>query len=210
MGVCRLFFVAAAFALAAAVAVLFAVAVLARTLLAAALAVAARVLLGREVFAVQALGQLLVGGVAHALHPAAEMQGLAGHRMVEIHRHGALGDLADGALEHLSGLVEHRDGAALDEQVLADLAVDGECRPGEVDQVGRIVGAVAVLGAQHEVERGARLQVLQRRLKLGQQHPGTMYILQGSLGPRLVGNPPLNLQSPLYYKHHINWQYEYK
>ena len=79
-------FVAAAFAFlvaALAVAVAFAMAAAFAFLLVAAafpLAVAV-VLLRRKVFAVQALGQFLVGGCAHALHPAGEMQGLARHRM---------------------------------------------------------------------------------------------------------------------------------
>ena len=149
---------------------------------------------GGEVLAVQALGQLLVGGAAHALHLAGEMQGLAGHRMVEIHLDRALGNLADRALDHLPGLVQHRDGAADHEQVLADLAVDGERRLGKVDQERRIIFAIAVFGAQDEIESVVRLLVLQRRFELGKKHTAAMDVFKGCAGSGLVRNLAFNFE----------------
>ena len=142
----------------------------------------------------QAFGQLLLSGAAHALHLAGEVQGLAGHRMVEIHLDGAVGDGADRALDHLPGLVEHRDGASDHEQVLADLAVDGESRLGKVDHIGRIIFAIAVFRAQDEIKRVARLLVLQGGFKLGKEHAGAVDVLQGCAGGGLIRNLSFNFE----------------
>ena len=106
--------------------------------------------------------------------------------MVEIHLDGAVGDLTHRALDHLPGLVEHRDGAADHEELLADLAVDGESRLREVDHIGGIIFAVAVFGAQDEIKRIARLFVLQGGFKLGKEHAGAVDVLQGSAGGGFV------------------------
>ena len=76
--------VAAAFALAvtfSVVAAAFALAVVASAV------TAVMAFFGREEFAVQAFGQLLFGGVAHRQDLTLEIQGFAGHRSVEVHRH---------------------------------------------------------------------------------------------------------------------------
>ena len=149
-------------------------------------AAAATAFLLREVFAVQTLGQLLVRSAAHALYLTGEVQGLAGHRMVEVHGHGGVGHLVDGALDYLTGLVQHRDGAADDQQVITHLSVNGEGRLGEVNEVFRVIDAVAVFGAQDEVEAIARLFALQGPFKLGKEHAGAVDVLQGVAGGGLI------------------------
>ena len=90
---------AAAFALLVATALAFLVAAIISLSVALALAMA---ILLREIFSVKTLIQLLLASLANTLHLTGKMQGLARHRVVEIHSHSLIANLAYGALNNLS------------------------------------------------------------------------------------------------------------
>ena len=95
--------VAAAFALLVATALAFLVATTLTISLSVALALAfAMAILLREILSVKTLIQLLLASLANTLHLSGKMQGLAGHRVVEIHSHSLVANLAYGALNNLS------------------------------------------------------------------------------------------------------------
>ena len=92
---------AAAFALLVAAAFAFLVAATLTISLSMALALAMAILL-REIFSVKTLIQLLLASLANTLHLTGKMQGLARHRVVEIHGHSLIANLANGTLDNLS------------------------------------------------------------------------------------------------------------
>ncbi len=140
--------------------------------------VAAMMLLGREELAVQPLFELLLRGLAHFFHNALEMQGFSGHGMVEIHGHGIFLDLADQALDHLSGAIQHGNELARLEEFLHQAAVYHKGRLAQVDAFVGLVGAVAFLRGKGEGEGLRGLQALELLLELGQQHVGAVDIIQ--------------------------------
>ena len=90
---------AAAFALLVATALALLVAAIISLSVALALAMA---ILLREILSVKTLIQLLLASLANTLHLTGKMQGLARHRVVEIHGHSLVANLANGALNNLS------------------------------------------------------------------------------------------------------------
>ena len=92
---------AAAFALLVAAAFALFVAATLTISLSVALALAMAILL-REILSVKTLIQLLLASLANTLHLSGKMQGLARHRVVEIHSHSFIANLAYGALNNLS------------------------------------------------------------------------------------------------------------
>ena len=90
---------AAAFALLVATAIALLVAAIISLSVALALAMA---ILLREILSVKTLIQLLLASLANTLHLTGKMQGLAGHRVVEIHGHSLIANLAYGPLDNLS------------------------------------------------------------------------------------------------------------
>ena len=90
---------AAAFALLVAAAFAFLVAAIISLSMALALAMA---ILLREILSVKTLIQLLLASLANTLHLTGKMQGLARHRVVEIHSHSLVANLANGTLNNLS------------------------------------------------------------------------------------------------------------
>ena len=93
--------VAAAFALLVATALAFLVAATLTISLSVALALAMAILL-REILSVKTLIQLLLASLANTLYLTGKMQGLARHRVVEIHSHSLVANLANGTLNNLS------------------------------------------------------------------------------------------------------------
>ena len=90
---------AAAFALLVATALALLVAAIISLSVALALAMA---ILLREILSVKALIQLLLASLANTLHLSGKMQCLARHRVIEIHSHSLIANLANGALNNLS------------------------------------------------------------------------------------------------------------
>ena len=158
-----------------------------------ALALVAVALLGK-VFSVEPFLELFVGGVAYGLDLAGEMQRLAGHRVVEVHSHGFFTHCGDGALDHLSFGIEHRQHASYDEQLRGGLAVDCESLQRQLYEIFRIVGAVAFLGRKREFERVAGNLSVKGLFKFGQQHSCAVDILEGCFGSGLVGDFAFNFK----------------
>ena len=145
---------------------------------AVAMFVAAMMLLGREELAVKPLFEFLLGRFPHLFDSTLEMKRLPGHGMVEIHGHGIFLDLADQALDHLSGAIQHGNELARLEEFLHQAAVYHKGRLAQVDAFVGLVGAVAFLRGKGEGEGLRRLQALELLLELGQQHVGAVDIIQ--------------------------------
>ncbi len=132
----------------------------------------------REIFPVQTLLQLLLGGLPHREHLAGEMHGLVGHRMVEVHHHGLVLDFHHLAVDHLSHAVEHRQEPSEHQQVLAQLPVHLEGALRDFDPLLLVIDPVAVLRRHLEVKLIAGLPVQDLLLENREQHMGSVYIFQ--------------------------------
>ncbi len=115
------------------------------------------------------------------------MQGLAGHRVVEVHRHAVLSHALDLALHDLAGRVEHRDDVSRHEQILTELAVYLEGALRDVNLVLRVVCAVPFLRCEGELELVTRFLALQFRFEFREKHPCPVYVFKRSVRSRLVG-----------------------
>ena len=166
----------------AALAILVALAVAALALMAVAL-----MLLLRKVLSVQTLLKLFLRGLPDAHHLAGEIEGLAGHRMVEVHHDGVSLYLVDGSLNDLAGVAEHRDDLADDEKILADLAVDLERGLRQLDQAAVVECAVAFLGGEGERELLSWLLALYLALEFRKKHMCSVNVVKRALLRRLVG-----------------------
>ena len=119
--------------------------------------------------AVESVGQLFFRRVADTCHFAAEMQFLAGQRVVEIHLHAFGLDFYYFAWNHAAGLVHHRDYLTDHTQLFLDLAVDLENMLGQFNDRLGVVTAIALFGAEDEFERVADGFAGQVFFKLGEQ-----------------------------------------
>ena len=128
--------------------------------------VAAMMLLGREELAVKPLFELLFGRFPHLFDSTLELKGLPGHGMVEIHGHGIFLDLADQALDHLSGAIQHGNQLARFEELFHQAAVYHKGRLAQVDAFVGLVGAIPFLGGKGKGKGLRGLQALQFLLKL--------------------------------------------
>ena len=136
-----------------------------------------------KIFTVEAFGKLFFGGIAHGDDLDFEVEGLAGELVVEVHGHGILLDLCNGALDHVSGAVEHRNHGANLEQVFAEYAAYFEGTFGDLDAELGIDGAVTLFGAHGDVEFIAGLVTFQALFEACNHHMRAVDVLQGlSLG----------------------------
>ena len=160
----------------------------------AALAFLAAAFLRREILAVQAFLQFLVGGVAHRLHLAGEVERLAGHGVVEIHRHAVVEDIGHGALDHLPVLVHHRDHPADDQEVFPDLAVYGESLFRDGDHIFGMVFAVSLFCGQGELEGLSGFLAFHGGLELRKEHSGSVDVFERRFRTGLVCDNAFNLK----------------
>ena len=163
-------------------------------LVAVAPAVAAFVLFLGKILAVEPVCELAFSGVAHGYHLYGEVQGLACHGMVEIHADVLVADRLDSGLYHAAVLSHHREDAADLHQFLVHHAVYHEGLLGEVDHALRIVDAVAFFRTQGEADAVARFLPFHRLLELGKQHVGAVYVFEGIVPSRLIGDSAVHLQ----------------
>ena len=150
--------------------------------------------LGRQVFPVKPLAELLLGGFPHGLHFTFEIQCLSGHGVIEVHGHGVFRDGCDCTLYHLALGIEHGEGASHHKQFLADFTVNFECLQGQADQIIGIVGSVSFFGSQGEGEFIPLLLSMHRSLEFGQEHAGSVNILKRSITASLVGDASFNFE----------------
>ena len=174
-----------------------------------ALMAAALALLGREILAMEAFLEFLLRGGTDGLNAAAEVEGLAGHRMVEVHHHVVCGNFLYGALHNLAGAVKHGEGAADDQKVCDHLALYLEGLDGDGDKVTGVVHPVAVFRAEREGAVVPGLFLLEGSLELGKEHPGTVNILKGCVGGRFVCECSVDMEfvADCYYMVFFNFHF---
>ena len=135
--------------------------------------------LRREVFSVETFREFLLAGSPHALHLAGEMEGLACHRVVEVHRHTLFAYGGDGTLDYLTLAVEHRDGVSHYEEIFPELAVRTLERAfRQLYLVFFIVLSVTFVRAEGELKRVPRLFSLERFLELREEHSCAVDVLK--------------------------------
>ena len=98
-----------------------------------------------QVLAVEAFLQLFLGSLPDLEHLSAEIQGLAGHGMVEVHNHDLLLDFHHLSVHDFAGTVEHGDEPALDQYLVVQFPVHHECDLGYLHHVRRVIFTVAFL-----------------------------------------------------------------
>ena len=147
-----------------------------------------------KIFAVEPVRELAFGGVAHGYHLHGEVQGLAGHGMVEIHADMLFADLLDGGLYHAAVLPHHREDAADFHQFLVHYTVNHEGLLREVYHALRIMHSVAFFRAQGETDAVAGFLSFYRLLELGEQHVSAVYVFEGIVPSRPIGDFAVHLQ----------------
>ena len=133
---------------------------------------------GKE-FPVEAFRELLLGRVPDGNHFPAEIQDLAGHRVVEVHGHAVLLHFHDGGVDDAAVGSYHRQDPAHLHQVLAQFTLDGEGGFGEVETALFVVGAVAVLRLDGKGEESAFFEAFQGFLELGDEHMHALNVVEG-------------------------------
>lgn len=117
---------------------------------------------------VQAFGQFLLGGVADCEDLACEVEGLAGHGMVEVHHDAVVLDFMDFAVHYAALLVHHRYHVADCEETFLNLSVHFEDVLGQLDYHVGVVLAVAFGRSEGELKCVTGLLAGYVLLELGQ------------------------------------------
>ena len=148
----------------------------------------------REIFTVQALGQLLVGSLSYGNDLALEIQCLSGHLVIEVHHHDTIPEfLHDTPLNH-SGGVEHRNHIPDEKHLPLYLSIDGERCLRQFHDQFRIIFPISLLRGQCEFKQIPGRLALQFALELGQQHFRPVYVVKRPFLPRPVHNLSVNLE----------------
>ena len=125
---------------------------------------------------------ILGRSLAHLDDLPRKLERLAGHRMIEVHRHAVLADRLHDADQPVALIVAHRQLVAHLEQAVLDLALDHEHLLGQFDYGIRHHVAVCFGRLETKGETAARLQSLQLLFKSRQQEAGAVYEPQRALG----------------------------
>ena len=123
--------------------------------------------------------------------------------MVEVHLHGRFADLLDDAHHAVALGVAHRNLAALEEDVLGELAVDHEYVFRQVDDGVGDHFAVAVLGLERERNRFADLLAQDRLLEFGEQHARSEDEFERLARTRLIRDLSVNGELVVYADHFV-------
>jgi len=123
-----------------------------------------------------------------------EIEGLAGHRMVEVHFHGLFAHLLDGTDHAVALCIAHRHLRTCEEDVFGQLAVHHECIFRQIDDRFGDHLAVTVLRREREGNLLARLFAQDRLLEFGEQHACSADELEGSARLGLVCDCAVNGQ----------------
>ncbi len=127
----------------------------------------------------QTLGEFLLGRFPDGNDFPAEIQDLAGHRVVEVHQDAVLFHLGDGGVDHGAVGAHHGQDPAHLHQVFAHLTLDGEGTLGEVDEFLFVKGTVPFFGLEREGEAVAFLESFQRGLEGRDEHVHALDVVQG-------------------------------
>lgn len=140
------------------------------------------------------VGIVSLGSLADTFDFALEVEGFAGHRVVEVHLHLVAVHLYN-ATQQLHAVVgHHRDLIADRQQTLLDFAVDGEGLAGQYDDHIGIGLAVTDLGGEREGERVTYAEACDVLFELGQQVTCSENESEGMFGRSGVGNLAFNGQ----------------
>ena len=135
----------------------------------------------------EAFLELFLRSFPDADHLAGEVEGLAGHRVVEVHHNGVWLDLVNGSLYDLASVAEHRDDLAYDEKILANFPVDLKSGLRQLEETAGVECAVAFLRSEGERELVARLLALDLALEFRKKHMCPVNVAKRTLLRRLVG-----------------------
>ena len=144
-------------------------------------------------FSVKAFCKLLLGSLAHAEDFAFEVEGLSCHLVIHVHLDHLLAHFKNDARNHSSHAVEHRDGRARNEKVLADFSVYLECSLRKVDDPARVHFAVSVCRSKSDVKCRACFHAFDMFLELRKEAVCSMYVVKRSLLCCLVDDLSVNL-----------------
>ena len=163
------------------------------TMAASALTVMAVMLLG-EIFSVETFGELFLGGFPYAENAAREVELLSGHRGIEVHYDGIFEDFSDGASFHISVAVEHGNHITHYKEVFPYLAVnlEGVLRKG--DLLRGIIFSVSLFGRNAEREGVSYGHAFDFGLELGNEHVGSVDVVEGIVGGGAVDHLTVHLQ----------------
>ena len=81
-----------------------------------------------DILTMKSLCEFLLCGLSDCEHFSLEMESLACHLVVEVHLDAVFSNLDHYSWDNSAHAVHHRNGVARYEKILADLAVDFECR----------------------------------------------------------------------------------
>ena len=140
----------------------------------------------RKVFTMKAFCEFLLGGVADLHHLAGEIQGLSGHRVVEIHGDAILPDFVDGPLHHVPAVAYHRNDLPYHEEVIADHSIYRERFLREVHEPALVECAVAFFRSKGEREGFTRLLAFNFAFEFREQHMGSVDVIQRTAFVSLV------------------------
>ena len=141
----------------------------------------------------EAFQELLRRRFAHAQHGPFEMQRLARHRGIEIHRDGFVPDGYHHSLADLAGRIQQRDISSDPEQVFPQLSVDDECFFRNIKYFLQVIRPVGVLRRDGAVEVLLRLQPFQRLFQLREDRPRPVDIVERLLGRRTADDLSVRL-----------------
>jgi hypothetical protein len=160
---------------------------------AASFTVMAVMLLG-EIFSVETFGELFLGGFPYAENAAREVELLSGHRGIEVHYDGIFEDFSDGASFHIAVTVEHGDDITHYKEVFPYLAVnlEGVLRKG--DLLRGIIFSVSLFGRNAEREGVSYGHAFDFGLELGNEHVGSVDVVEGIVGGGAVDHLTVHLQ----------------
>lgn len=121
---------------------------------------------------------LVLRGLAYRYHLPLEIERLACHGVVEVHRHVIVLDLDYLGVANLSGRVEHRDHLSYYQEVLADFPVNSERLLGDVETQFGVALAISLLGRKGECEVLSGLLSFNFFLEAGYEHIAAVDVLQ--------------------------------
>lgn len=147
--------------------------------------------------------QILGGYIANRDDLYLEVEGLARHRVVEVHLHALLANLANDAEHAVALSIAHGYLRTYEEDILYDFAIDHEDSLGQLNQsVGNIL-TVAIFGLQSKCHLLAGLLAENSLLELGKEHACTKDKLQGLTRARLVCYLTIDCESVVHSHHFV-------
>ena len=160
---------------------------------AASFTVMAVMLLG-EIFSVKAFGELFLGGFPYAENASREVELFSGHRGIEVHYDGIFEDFSDGASFNIAVAVEHGDDITHYKEVFPYLAVnlEGVLRKG--DLLRGVIFSVSLFGRNAEGEGVSYGHPFDFSLELGNEHVGSVDVVEGIVGGGAVDHLTVHLQ----------------